>query len=134
MEVLPTKNNTVTLQFSTGAFVAVVSELVKAWKGTQGKLIDTTYTGGLSVRVTSVKPKKEIGGKAPQTTTRLQVDGEQITITTYDTKTKMNVQGKSPEQYCSRSLLPYLRAELDKAAATIFKYNDFFSNLSLIHI
>ena len=40
--------------------------------------VDTTYTGGLSVRVTSVKPQKEIGGTLLQVFDTMDDDGNGV--------------------------------------------------------
>ena len=130
MELLDTLDNSHSIQFSTGAFVTVVCDLVKAWKGTIGMTIATKFTDGMDVSVTSVTEGKDQAGHITQHVTRLVVEGEPVTITTFDTTVRMVVQGGPlQEEYCTRALLPYLTTQVEEAATSINHHNEFFRNL-----
>ena len=133
MVLLDTLNNTRSIQFSTGAYVSVISDLVQAWEDLVGQAIDEVHTDGLDVSVTSVTVGRELGDLITQHTTRLLVEGEVVTITTYNTTVKMVVQGgHMMEEYCNRALLPYITSMLEEAAVTITNHNNFFINMPII--
>ena len=57
------KDNSVTLQFSTGAYITAISPLVKFYKETEGKSIKAGDVDGLSIFITSVITDTDNTGK-----------------------------------------------------------------------
>ena len=128
-------DNSLSFQFSTGAYMESVSPLLSYWKDAEGKdYFNLEDTDGLEVKVTKVEATVENGGKTVQTIVRLDVHGEKVTITCYDTKVSMRVQGGpggSPQmdQFVKRALLPYLNAEIKKHETGIHEINLHFQQL-----
>ena len=124
-------DNSFTFQFSTGAYVHSVVHLVDFWKESVGKQINPDQTAGLNTSVTCVKPETDAGGKLTGHISKLEVEGEVVTITTYDTQVKMRVQGKQAmEQYTTRALIPYLHEQIKEKATNISNVNQYFTSLT----
>ena len=82
MTMVRKKDNSFSLQFSTGAYMEAVGPLVMFWKGAEGKgKIDADDTDSLEVKVTHVKTKTEKGEKTVWTIVKLKVDGVEVTVT-----------------------------------------------------
>ena len=127
IEQTPTNDPTHTFQFSSGSFVVVMNPLVNFWKSAQGKLINPKETDNLDTSVKSVKTQKDAGGKITGHITKLSVEGEDVTITTFDTQVKIRVQGgKMQVEYTTRALLPYLEANIEMNSVKIKEINKYF--------
>ena len=127
IEQTPTNDPTHTFQFSSGSFVAVMNPLVNFWKSAQGKTIKPEETDNLDTSVKSVKAQKDAGGKITGHITKLSVEGEDVTITTFDTQVKVRVQGgKMQVEYTKRALLPYLETNIKTNSAKIKDINTYF--------
>ena len=129
IEQTPTNDQTHTFQFSSGSFVAVMNPLVNFWKSARGKIINPDETDNLDTSVKSVKPQKDAGGKITGHITKLSVEGEDVTITTFDTQVKIRVQGgRMQVEYTTRALLPYLEANIKMNSLKIKEINRYFFN------
>ena len=115
VEELPVKDKTRSFQFSTGAYILAVGPLIKFWKKCEGNFIEKTDTDGLSVLVKQVATQTDAGGRITGYIVRLEVEGENVTITPYDTTVYLRVQGGiQQKEYTERALIPYLKAEINK--------------------
>ena len=124
-------DNSFTFQFSTGSYLHSVVPLVDFWKGSSGNQIDPDETDGMQTSVKDVKTENDAAGKITGHIVKLQVDDQEMTITTYDTQVKVRVQGKKAmEQYTKRALVPYLLTEIKTNAAKILKVNQYFVGLT----
>ena len=108
MEVETKRDNSLSLQFSTGAFMEAVSPLISFWKRIKGDgPINKVDTDGLKVNVTTIETTSDNSGKTVSTVFKLDVEGELVTITCCDTQVSMRIQGKlQKEEYFRRALLP----------------------------
>ena len=87
-------DNSFTLQLNTGSYFHCVVPLVDFWKESIGRQIDPDQTAGLKTTVTNVKPQKDAADQLTGHIFKLEVEGEVVTITTYDTQVKVRLQGK----------------------------------------
>ena len=107
-----------------------VVPLLKYWKDEEGAVLIPEDTDGMNVKVKTVETTVENGGKTVQTIVKLDVHGEKVTITCYDTTVSMRIQGlKWMEQFYKRALLPYLQHEIRKHATRIEEINLHFQQL-----
>ena len=124
------RDDSMSLRFSTGAYMEAVVPLLKYWKDEEGALLIPEDTDGIKVEVKTVETTVENGGKTVQTIVKLDVHGEKVTITCYDTTVSMRIQGqKWMEQFYKRALLPYLQHEIRKHATRIEEINQHFQQL-----
>ena len=126
-----TRDNSVSLQFSTGAYIKAVSPLVKFYKEGVGKgHIKKVEVDGLDVSVTSVVTNADAKGKITGYVIELSVEGMKVKLTPFDTTTLLLVQGgKMQEEYSKRALLPYLQNMIEENAAKIQEINVQFQQL-----
>ena len=119
------------LQFSTGAYMEAVSPLASFWKRAEGRgEIDKVDTDGMVAKVTSIETTADNGGKTVSTVVKLDVEGEKVTVTCFDTQVFMRVQGKyQMEEFFKRALLPYLKEEISSQANQIKEINLHFQQL-----
>ena len=131
LEQLPVNDKSKSLQFSTGAYIEAVSPLLKFWKDAEVNVpLDHVDTDSMEASVTEVEIEQENKGKTVKTIVRLNVEGEKVTITCYDTQVKMRVQGKDKmEEFFRRALLPYLEGEIRKHSSRIRDINIHFQKL-----
>ena len=110
--------------FSTGAYIAVALPLLKDWTDCQAKLIDSTYTDGMVVRVVKVRPKLDMGGLLEGYQVKMVANGKNVTIHMFDTVLKMTIQG-GPESlaYTNRALIPYLKDKISRRFQEIQNLN-----------
>ena len=127
-----TKDNSVTLQFSTGAYILAVGPLVKFYKYCEGKNIRKEDVDGLNIIVNSVETRMDAGGKITGYLIQLEVEGETVTVTPFDTQVKMRVQGgKKQEEFTRRALLPFLQNKIQKQSVKIDQINQQFIQLGV---
>ena len=124
-------DNSLSLQFSTGAYMESVSPLLSFWKEVNGKgSIDKDDTDGMEVKVTTIETSTDNGGKTVSTIVNLAVHGEKVTVTCFDTQVFMRVQGRQQmEQFFKRALLRYLEVEINKQTDQIKMINQHFQQL-----
>ena len=88
------------------------------------KEIDETDTDGLEVEVINVNKKTDKGGTVEGYIVKLLVEGEEVTITLWDTALKILVQGGPQQVQCTtRTLIPYLENEILECQKYINSYN-----------
>ena len=110
--------------FSTGFYMATVVPLINDWKEMEGEFIDQHEVDGMKILVKNVETRQENGSKIVEHFVQLLVDGQPVTIHSYDTRLKMLVQGGPIlEPYCSRVLLPYLQDQCKIKAKRIKDIN-----------
>ena len=130
--VVETKcDKSMSLQFSTGAYMEAVSPLVSFWKRAEGRgEIDKVDTDGMVAKVATIETTTDNGGKTVSTVIKLDVEGEKVTVTCFDTQVYMRVQGKHQmEEFFKRALLPYLKEEISSQANQIKEINLHFRQL-----
>jgi hypothetical protein len=120
-------NNSVTINFSTGAYIVTALPLLKFWmealEKTEGR-INPDDTDSLDTKVTSVVIKQDKGDTIEGYIVKLLVEGEEVTITLYDTALKMLVQGGPQQvQYATRALIPHLRNAVGEHSNEIGEIN-----------
>ena len=125
MTILPNIQSN-TINFSTGAYINVIIQLVNLWKDLQGHHILAEDVDGMKIIVNSVETEREMSDIIVKYVVRLSVQGEQVTITCYDTTLSMLVQAKQAtlDEYCHRVLFPYLQEEIQMCQVRIKEYND----------
>ena len=121
MAVETKRDGSYSLLFSTGAYLEAVAPLISFWKEAEGAdFIDKKDTDGLEVKVNDVETETEKGGKSVKFIVRLNVHGENTTVTCYDTTVSMRVQGgPMMEKFSRRALIPYLEGEIKKKSMEI---------------
>ena len=120
-----TRDNSVSLQFSTGAYIKTVSPLVTFYKEGVGKgHIKKADVDGLDVSVTSVVTNTDANGKITGYVIELSVEGKKVKLTPFDTTTLLLVQGGNmQEEFTKRALLPYIKEKIEEHAAKIHESN-----------
>ena len=131
MTVETKRDSSYSLLFSTGAYLEAVTPLISFWKEAEGAdFIDKKDTDGLEVKVNYVETETEKGGKSVKFIVRLNVHGENTTVTCYDTTVSMRVQGgPMMEKFSRRALIPYLEGEIKKKSMQIRDINMHFQQL-----
>ena len=126
LEELPLKkDDTIRIQLSTGAYMLAVAPLISFWKKHVGKQINRSNTGGLDVSITDVRRGHDANGTTTQWIVRLLVEGEQVTITCYDTQVKLMIQGGgTKDEYTKKALIPYLNKEIKESSSDITQLNN----------
>ena len=129
-----TKDNSVSLQFSTGAYIKAVSPLVKFYKDGVGKgHISKVDVDGLDVSVSSVVTNTDAKGQITGYVIELSVEGKKVKLTPFDTTTLLLVQGgKMQEEYTKRALLPYIKVMIEKHASKLDEINIQFQQLGTV--
>ena len=92
--VLAASGECVVIQFSTGCFYTVCVTLAREWLGMTGQAT-TWMDGQTSLKVEGVWVQEDQAGAAQTYQVKLLVEGAALTIHFYNTKHKMNIQGKS---------------------------------------
>ena len=130
MEQKSNKDNSISLQFSTGAYMKAVLPLIKFYKECEGDQIRKSDIDNMSAVVRNIETETDAGGKITGYLVRLEVEGEKVTVTFYDTQVNMRVQGKKQmEEYFKRALLPYLWNQIDSNLEKIAQINLQFRQL-----
>ena len=120
----------VQIQFNAGTYVEVALRLLKYWEGCQGEL-----NLNLNVSVTEVETFKDAGGINERHIVRLCVEGEQVTVTFWDTKCKIGVQAASQlVPYTDRVLFPFLHDQIMLHKKVIFETNEKFRTLGEVKV
>ena len=131
MAVETKRDGSYSLLFSTGAYLEAVAPLISFWKEAEGAdFIDKKDTDGLEVKVNDVETETEKGGKSVKFIVRLNVHGENTTVTCYDTTVSMRVQGGPILPFSRSALIPYLEGEIKKKSMQIRDINLHFQQLS----
>ena len=90
MEIETKRDNSLSLQFSTGAYMEAVSPLASFWKRIKGDgPIDVVDTDGMNVNVTTMETTSDNAGKTVSTVFKVDVEGEKVTVTCCDTQVSM---------------------------------------------
>ena len=100
-----------TIRFSTGAYMTVVSAMVKDWRDilSTGDFINEDLVDNMKIFVVQVHIERDTKNHNTHIIIKLNVEGHEVTVTCYDTRLSMQVQGGTMlEPYCTRALLPYL--------------------------
>ena len=115
-------NDTIRIQLSTGAYMLVVAPLISFWKKHVGKMINLD---GLDVVITDVKRGHDANDTTTQWIVRLMVEGEQVTITCYDTQVKLMIQGAGMHvEYTNKALIPHLNNKIKDSSRAIAQLNN----------
>ena len=107
------KSQCTTMKFSAGAYMTVVTDLVKDWKNILGGSINKDLVDDMEVSVIKVHTERDAKNKITQHLVKLLVEGQEVTVTCFDTRMSLMVQASTMlEPYCSRALIPYLRDQI----------------------
>ena len=85
----------VQISFNAGTYVEVALRLLKYWESCQGKPQIAEDVDNLDVIVSKVETFVDAGGVNERHIVRLCVQGEQVTVTFWDTRCKMGIQAGS---------------------------------------
>ena len=102
-------NQSNTINFSTGAYVNVITQLVNLWQDLKGHHIHAEDVDGMKIIVNNVEIEREMADKIVKYVVRLSVEGEKVTVTCYDTSLSIFVQASQArlDEYCRRVLFPH---------------------------
>ena len=115
----------VQLKFNVGSYVEVVLRLLKYWETCEGKAQIPKDVDGLDVMVTKVETVEDAKGVNERHIVRLSVQGEQVTVSLWDTTCGMGVQaGSMLVPYTTRVLFPYLHEQIKLRSREIRESND----------
>ena len=105
--------------FSKGSYLATVAPLLNDWKEIEGEFFQEDQVDGMKILVKNVETRQENTSKIVEHFVQLLVDGQLVTIHSYDTKLSMLIL----EPYCSRVLLPYLQEQCKLRSKRIKEIN-----------
>ena len=121
--------SSITLQFNTGAYFAICPILVQQWIEmlVNGKKVDPCRLAGsqVEVSVTSVLPRNDKDGSIQEYVAKLLVDGQEITVTFYNTTLKIHLQGRSEilNSFSREIFLPFLERRVKEERRVIDDIN-----------
>ena len=122
--VVEFKSGTITMELSTGAYIATVLPLLKIWERIVGCFIEEEYVDNMVIKVDKIEPKIDQGGTIEGYIVKLVVEGQTVTVTLFDTKLSLMVQaGSILEPYCRRVLIPYLEEMIRRCTFKIKEIN-----------
>ena len=99
--------NSIQIKFNVGAYVEVVLRLLKHWENCEGETQIPKDVDGLDVKVIKVETTEDAKGVNERHIVRLSVQGEQVTVSLWDTTCGMGVQaGSMLVLYTPRVLFP----------------------------
>ena len=81
-----------TIDFSTGAYLAVVMPLLQFWQEIEGDNILPADVDGMDIVVDKIETTADNKGRITGYIARLHVDGQAFTVTLYDTTLSLMVQ------------------------------------------
>ena len=111
--VITPKQNNIQIKFNAGSYVEVVLRLLRYWETVEGEFQLPEDVDGLCVKVTKVETVQDAKGTNELHIVRLSVQGEQVTITPWETTCGMGVQAASMlVPYTNRVLFPYLHKQI----------------------
>ena len=115
----------VVIQFSTGCYYTVCVNLVREWLVMVGKTT-TWMDGQTSLKVEGVWVQEDQAGAAQTYLVKLLVEGVTLSIHFYNTKHKVNVQGKEKVlgKFMEEVFTPFLEKESDRCALEIKMINE----------
>ena len=123
--VITPKQDSIQVKFNVGAYVEVVLRLLKYWESCQGEPQLPEDVDNLIVRVLQVETVVDAKGTNERHIVRLSVEGENVTVTLWDTTCSMGVQaGSQLVPYTSRVLFPYLKEQIRRRSREIREKND----------
>ena len=118
-------HGSVQISFNAGTYVEVALRLLKYWESCQGKPQIAEDVDNLDVIVSKVETFVDAGGINERHIVRLCVQGEQVTVTFWDTRCKMGIQaGSMLVPYTDRVLFPYLHDQIKQHEKEIFETNE----------
>ena len=121
--IIPRSGST-TIRLSTGSYILTALPLLKAWLDIEGAYINQEQVDGMIIGVDKVKTIIDLGGTIERYEVKLIVEGQEVTVTLYDTTLSIFVQaGSMLNPYCNRVLIPYLNDEIQKASKMIEEMN-----------
>ena len=122
-QVIPHSGST-KINFSTGSYITTALPLLKAWQDIEGAYIDQEQVDGMVIRVGKIQTCLDLGDKIVKHEVKLMVEGQQVTVTLFDTTLSIMVQaGSILDSYCERALLPYLVKEIKRTSRRIEEIN-----------
>ena len=76
--------------------MAVVSPLIKDWRAILGDFINVDMVDNMRIRVTKVHTERDNKNTGVHHLIKLDVEGQEVTVTCYDTRLSMMVQRRAP--------------------------------------
>jgi hypothetical protein len=110
------------LNFSDGSFFYSVLPLIEFWKSKLATQ-DAIKSEDFEIKVSEVKPGKEIGGMCVDTLVRFEMNGNKVVLHCYNTKAKMLINGSSFSSFTIKYLEPYIKKAIGENLVEIKNYN-----------
>ena len=117
-------DNSVSIQLNTGAYLTVLVPLVGFYLKNKGKEIDSKNTKGHKVMIKDAERQSDARGVIVSTLVDLEVDGQHVKMTAYDTTGLVRVQGKAAQLFAGQLLGPHLEKNASLAAKDIKLTNE----------
>ena len=118
------KDNSVSIQMNTGAYLATVVPLVHFYMKNVGLVINSKVTNGLVVLIKKVALQKDARWTIFSTLVDLDVDGEHVKVTAYYTTGLVRVQWKGQVKFAEQLLIPHLEKNVILNTREIKMTND----------
>ena len=125
------RDNSVSIQLNTGAYLSAVVPLVQFYKKNKGLEVDRRQTKGLKLFIEDTAEQKDAKGTIVTNLIDLLVDGKHVKVTAYDTTGLVRVQGSGTQLYAEQLLIPRLEddmtiltRQINTANETILKFGN----------
>ena len=126
------KSSCLVLNFNDGSYFYSVLPLIEVWKA-KNATQDIIKLGDLEIKVSEVKPGKEMGGMCVDTLVKFEINGSKVVVHCYNTKAKMLINGLGFSSFSTKYLEPYLKKTIGDNLVEIHNYNkavtETFSNV-----
>ena len=116
------KSTCLVLNFSDGSYFYSVLPLIEFWKSKLATQ-DAIKSDDFEIKVSEVKPGKEIGGMCVDTLVRFEMNGNKVVVHCYNTKAKMLLNGSGFSSFSTKYLEPYIKKAIGESLAEIQNYN-----------
>ena len=126
------KSTCLVLTFNDGSYFYSVLPLVELWKA-KNATQDMIKLGDVEIKVSEVKPGKEVGGMCVDTLVKFEINGSKVVVHCYNTKAKMLINGSGYSSFSMKYLEPYIKKTIGDNLVDIQNYNkvvtETFSNV-----
>ena len=114
----------ITIQCSTGGFYAVGVDLCYSWMAMSGQSSSSLH--GMDLEVVSYKGDEDQGGAYQKYTVKLNVQGDDVTVSFHNTTNKVQVQGEQSgvRRFTETLLIPYFELNCKAKSLKISEINE----------
>ena len=120
------KSTCTILHFSDGSYFYSVLPTVEFWKQKM-ESNNSILVDDLEIKVTEVKPGKNVGGMCVDTLIRFEMNGNKVVAHCYNTKPKIFINGTGYNQFVEKYLKPYIKNIIGENLLQIQNYNKIVS-------